>query len=184
MFKEGLACCPKPGRNRSCQDLQAQELAELVRLKMKSSDWRRVLATSDFVTGTDWIRVLATSDFVTSREIHGRQEEGLMAEQQGGRGPQGGQTADRGGVSEEDWKDRATGTGSRKRVAPGDGEDQRVGTERQPMEGRPRNQEGGEKCVGGVSSQLTTLVEAQRETKARVKLVHPVSLPGTHPSPA
>lgn len=168
-MKEGLARCPKPGRNRSRQDLWAQELAELVRLKMKSSDWRRVLATSDFVTG---------------REIHGRQEEGLMAEQQGGRGPQGGQTADRGGVSEEDWKDRATGTGSRKRVAPGDGEDQKVGTERQSMAGRPRNQEGGEKCVGGVSSQLTTPVEAQRETKARVKLVHPISLPGTHPSPA
>lgn len=66
------ARCPTPERSRSCQGLQAQELAELVRLKMKSTDQRRVLAPSDFVMG---------------QETDGRQEEGLLAQQQGGRGP-------------------------------------------------------------------------------------------------
>lgn len=86
MFKEGLAHCSKPGRSRSRQGLQAQEPAELVRLKMKSTDRRRVMATGDFMTG---------------RETHSRQEEGLMAENGVGVGGKGGQTADRGGVSED-----------------------------------------------------------------------------------
>lgn len=43
---QGLARGLKPGRSKSSQGLQAQGLAELVRLETEGTNWRRVLVTS------------------------------------------------------------------------------------------------------------------------------------------
>ena len=72
-----------------------------------------------------------------------------MAEQQGGRGPEEAQQQTEEDSEEGPGRKQAQDPG---RVAPGDGEDPRVGTERRPMEGRPRNQEGVERYVGGMAS--------------------------------